>query len=206
LPSRNLHPPDPGRAAAHGEGRAPDAITPLLGYRTWLVDDERGQPTLVSPYDRSWWVPGQATVAACPEQYVHDFAIDPVWSVSDAGSRGQLWQRIRPTAATPTRHRPPEWACSCGIYAAEGLDPAVAVAERHRGRRWVVGLAAGWGRVLLHEQGWRSQYAAPAALLRCWVLSPLQRRLIGKLADRYGLPVLAVRACLEDYRDDLQPR
>ena len=206
-PSRNRHPPDPGRAAAPDRGPTPDAITPLLGYRTWLVDNQRGLPTLVSPYDRSFcWAPGQAAVAACPEQYIYDFSIDPLRSGPDAGSRRQLWQRLRLTTATPTRHRPPEWACSCGIYAAGDLDRAVEVAWRSRGGRWVFGLVAGWGRVLLHEHGWRSQYAAPAALLQCWVLSPLQRRLIRTLAGRYGVPVLTVRSCLEDYRDDIQPR
>ncbi len=192
-------------------GSAPDAITPLLGYRTWLVDAEGGVPVLVSYYERSFrWPPQRAVAAECPEEYVHTFAIDPPGAAvdpsaarPDAASGGQLWRRIRPVTTTATLHHPPEWACSCGIYAALDLDRALEVAQRSRGRRCVVGVVAGWGRVLLHEHGWRSQYAAPAALLQCWVLSPLQRRLIRKLAGRYGLPVLTVRSDLEAYRQDV---
>lgn len=140
----------------------------------------------------------------CPEQYIHSFAVEGAGSGPDAGSAGPLWRRIRSTAARPTSHRPPEWACWCGLYAALDVDRAVEVAQRNRGSRCVIGVVAGWGRVLVHEHGWRSQFATPAALLQCWALSPLQRRLVRRAADRYGVPVLTVRAELEDYRGDLQ--
>jgi hypothetical protein len=47
----------------------------------------------------------------------------------------------------------------------------------------VVGAVALWGVIVEHEEGWRAQHARPLALL--------DRVALGRVADRYGIPLLS---------------
>jgi hypothetical protein len=111
-----------------------------------------------------------------------------VWDLSDGADGPMLWPtktnadpwpRGAPLEARCTRsrlelgrfvrHRAPDPACSCGIYAADSL----AFVERGR-PAWppptVIGRVALWGTIVAHERGWRARSAYPDRLrLMCVV-------------------------------------
>jgi hypothetical protein len=65
------------------------------------------------------------------------------------------------------RHRAPAGSCDCGLYAvhpwvASGWEQALLHARPEEG--CVVGIAEAWGRLQLHDDGFRAQYARPLAL------------------------------------------
>jgi hypothetical protein len=56
-------------------------------------------------------------------------------------------------------HTPPVSGCGCGIYAVH--DPAACIE-----RGTVVGAILAWGRLEVHHEGFRAEYARPVALAR----------------------------------------
>ncbi len=68
-------------------------------------------------------------------------------------------------------------ACACGLHAYS--------APRHwHEHGFVHGAVVAWGRIVVHEDGFRAQYARPVAFLE----SPAEW--LRPIADRYGVPVL----------------
>ncbi|MDA8317049.1 MAG: hypothetical protein M0010_18045 [Actinomycetota bacterium] len=105
--------------------------------------------------------------------------------------RGTPWHTPVETATCRLRrHRAPDPGCDCGIYATLDLDLALSKV------RWpqsagVVALVRGWGRVAIHEEGWRAEHVQPAVVFgtvpddekaelayryECEILSPERRR------------------------------
>ena len=119
---------------------APDAITPILGYRLWEV---RGEALCSLWFSAIPWAPQQKLRAACYE------AQGPFPSA--------VLKRDRPL------HAAPDPRCRCGLYAAS--DPED-LPRRWSGTREVIvcGVVALWGRVLVGERGWRGEFARPLAL------------------------------------------
>jgi hypothetical protein len=120
---------------------APDYAAPLVGWRTWVVDSDRGRLRLRSVVKPALWQPRQAFEARC--------------------LRPRLLRNLR-------RHGAPDARCSCGVYAA---DLAVAAAyfdhPMTRGAasvQQVLGQVAVWGRVVECEQGMRGEWAYPQHL------------------------------------------
>jgi hypothetical protein len=58
----------------------------------------------------------------------------------------------------------PDRAHTCGIYGVKETVDAAKWAGDKEGSYAIVGLATMWGRVLLHEKGYRSEFAYPKAL------------------------------------------
>jgi hypothetical protein len=102
-------------------------------------------------------------------------------------------------------HEPPNAECCCGIYAIRSPRAAAASLRREgaRGERpvcRVMGTVALWGRVVESRQGWRAQFAYPAAL---FVPTGARRRLlaaalwpyrhspgfVARELEGYGVPV-----------------
>jgi hypothetical protein len=88
------------------------------------------------------------------------------------------------------RHRAPDPGCNCGIYATLDLDLAVSKVRSPQSAG-VVALARGWGRVAIHEEGWRAEHVQPAVVFgtvpddekvelayryECEIVSPRRRR------------------------------
>lgn len=104
--------------------------------------------------------------------------------------RGVLWRRGVFTASCPNRCGKVASAnCQCGIYAYG--DPSLARRTLRKkndallAESIVVGELAGWGRVSLHEMGWRSERALITAL---WAKGLGVERMRA-LTDYYEVPV-----------------
>lgn len=95
--------------------------------------------------------------------------------------RGAAWPPRRPAVATcwrVRRHRAPEPACTCGLYAVG--DPAALKAARSPA---VVGTVALWGTVVEHALGYRGQLAYPQRLALVCHICLFQRGIIDANPD-----------------------
>jgi hypothetical protein len=126
----------------------------LRGWRAWQVVDGRDGPVLLSWAHATEWPARRALEARC------------------------------------NRHGRPSAQHSCGVYAFSEREAALGYAVPPRGRLFVprplavaVGVVSGWGRVIRHARGWRSQYAYPYDLY----LTAGDRGLARALADRYAV-------------------
>jgi hypothetical protein len=50
---------------AHQDMQVPDAVSPAIGWRSWRVRDNYGEPVLISPSQGDVWTPGSAKLARC---------------------------------------------------------------------------------------------------------------------------------------------
>ena len=109
------------------------------------------------------------------------------WPGADVGLFSPVqhlpWPRGAFRATCQRCHPPASRGCSCGIYAFWEPDELV----RQLGSL-VFGLVAGWGRVTIHDRGWRAQWAMPR-LLFAVDTEPATCR---GLEDRYELSVVSV--------------
>jgi hypothetical protein len=105
-----------------------------------------------------------------------------VWHLQLDGRQARLAAAVQGTGwvrgGRPTRarclgagaHAPPAGDCGCGLYA---LHPYAIESSAsffhfpgyHRGALWIAGLVEAWGRVEIHSEGFRAEYARPLALL-----------------------------------------
>jgi hypothetical protein len=102
-------------------------------------------------------------------------------------------------ARTPHPRGCPATACECGFYALhslpspnDGLDRAIweidtATSGGHHGL--VLGIAAGYGRVLIGTAGWRARFARILALYAGPTITDHTRQL-GAAAATYDVPLL----------------
>jgi hypothetical protein len=162
--------------------RTPPAGPPVLmtgklhGLRTWrLVIDGHGAIRLGCFGDRSWRPNGETTWAECvPVRYL---------------------VRRRHRVASPAA------GCECGLYA---LHPWAT----RRSAMWcrtvpgdyfaVAGIIEAWGRVQVHDEGFRAQYARPTALLLIGIAGESDYgRLVASVARTHLAELIEV-ASLED--------
>jgi len=84
------------------------------------------------------------------------------------------------TPVAPAGHLVPDPDCSCGFYAVTNDSDL----PRNRG---IPAVVEGWGRVQMHRNGWRAQFARVTALVaEGW----RDGRRLRRVADRYGAPIL----------------
>jgi hypothetical protein len=140
----------------------PDGIEPLVGYREWHAwTDLEGKPVLMSLYRSAVWPRREPMRAACLK--------------NDLG----LWVK-----QSIGEHQAPCEDCQCGLYAYRSPDfEPCAQSSDHR---YVSGIVLGWGRYILGTNGWRTEYARPAAMMS----APGLERWIALAADLYELSVL----------------
>jgi hypothetical protein len=93
-----------------------------------------------------------------------------VWRWDAGGLRslnGKPWSPGQPLAAkcgagnAHDAHEPPQADCTCGVYAAKSLDHLRKIGLDRYG---VLGEVNLWGTVVVHELGWRAQFAYPKSL------------------------------------------
>lgn len=75
------------------------------------------------------------------------------------------WARCGPNQRM--RHKAPHGACDCGLYALHPWNVQECEYVKPAGpgnRLTVIGLIEAWGKVQVHPEGFRAQYARPAAL------------------------------------------
>jgi hypothetical protein len=152
-----------GTGAGEGLSLVPDAITPVVGWRAWDVDDVVYPSEVRSLHSRFEWKPGTPAHAKC-----------------DVPKRRHAPKSCRcPLEAAPAAN------CTCGIYAARSLDtlPDDYITDRNG---LVLGRVALWGRTIVHDDGWRGELAYPQAFF----LRPDQEHLRTALVP-FGVPILS---------------
>jgi hypothetical protein len=159
--------------------RAPDGITPFVGYRAWQVVEEHGEPVFypLSHRSREWigatrgWVSATCAADGSPRR---PYAVE--W-----------FER-------PLEHSAPGEDCSCGFYAMKELHPhlvqLISFAQRAEldGRvpgRFLLGRVELAGKVIEHDHGYR------AARARIVELIPLRETEadVAAIARRIGVAV-----------------
>jgi hypothetical protein len=148
---------------------APDLIEPVLGYRVWRVRDG-----LLHPWcQHGPWLPGDPRAAQC--------------------------------LSAGTTHAAPAPGCHCGFHALHSLDAklgsysvreyATTADGRHMGVLgrvegwvgWVGGAVVAWGRLEVHRNSFRAEYANPIALIR----AP-NERMCHEVARRYSCELVPI--------------
>lgn len=129
----------------------PDMISPLIGWRAWVV----GADKLLSPLasSRQDWNPDRAVEAGC-DAGMRPFNCPLPWNFN-----------VGPD------HLSPEESCSCGFYSKgsqESVFREMFPVEWYRapwylpnGGLRVLGSCKVWGKVVRYRDGYRSQYAYP---------------------------------------------
>jgi len=164
---------------------APDAIGPVVGWRTWRVRDSGEGLVLASTAFPTPWprrCPLRARCAARPHSAPTAECVCGVHAAREPG--------------LPIEYLPPHVRASEGFRtpAILGYDTVMAL-----------GRVALWGRVVDCEWGWRAELAYPAELLvpagvkhyrrACGRLAVLDSQaLADALASRYGIPVRVTRS------------
>jgi hypothetical protein len=141
---------------------APDLVEPVVAFRTWRV----AEGELVSPYLPERW-DGGVVEARCVRGDASRFR-----------HAGELLRR---------EHVSPHPACRCGIHAYLRPRSAVAGIDFRR----VLGIVVVWGRVELHAEGLRAQFAQVRALGSSPAWSGWQRGEVEAIARHLGVPLLA---------------
>jgi hypothetical protein len=143
----------------------------IHGMRTWRIvrQNHTERYWLQSLAQAVLWTPGRRMTAECEARW---------WGCQ-------------------TRHDPPDPDCACGIYAhhplvSDHLFPRRR--PRRLGRRLgggvlVTGLIEAWGRIELHGDGFRAQYARPFVLFEDVSAEYGETEAIGGAARTYGVPM-----------------
>lgn len=148
---------------------APDSITPFIGVRAWRVQETfHSEPRLFSMYKNADWPIDRPMQATC---------------IKPSGVFGKWF----PEKALNAGHEPPVENCECGIYA---LNSPLADEEI---RPWrvdaLVGIVLLWGRVLMGERGYRSEYAKLIALYLDSI-EPSRAAVVKQMSEVYMVPVV----------------
>jgi hypothetical protein len=140
---------------------APDLVAAVVAFRSWRLAGER----LMSPFIPCRW----------QERVMHATCFD----ANRVLTRGVGWLE-RP-------HRSPAEGCQCGIYAYHSPGPRSWFGEAH----WCEGVVSAWGHLVVHPDGFRTEYA------RVEALAVPERRLrfgatdVRRAAAKLGVPVVA---------------
>jgi hypothetical protein len=140
---------------------APDLIAPVVAFRSWRLAGEQ----LMSPFIPCRW----------EERVMHATCFD----ANRVLTRGVGW------LAEP--HGSPHEACQCGIYAYHTPGPRSWFGEAY----WCEGVVSAWGRLVVHNDGFRAEHARVEALAVAEGLERLGGTHVQRAAARLGVPVVA---------------
>jgi DNA-binding CsgD family transcriptional regulator len=154
--------------------RAPDGITPLVGYRWWTLSVG----------------PGSRALHSLNGQIVHEVSLD-----DPLGQRAEPWLVAR---CLKNEHDAPEESCSCGFYAVKSLStlwhflPFTTIGSLLRVRAklgaatWpVAGRVDLAGKVIEHDLGYRAERMRITEL-RAFAAT---EQTVTRFARRLGVPV-----------------
>lgn len=155
---------------------SPDLIQPVVGYRAWGADNMLHSHGLGGLE----WQPG-VNRAECRLRQVRTVEL---------GSVGITFRR----EAEDTSHDAPGGDCECGFYCMHSISGEL-LAWGQRGA--AVGAVVVWGRVAVHREGMRAEYARIVALGLPDRAALSQggaavREKYERLAARYGVPLVPV--------------
>jgi hypothetical protein len=140
---------------------APDLAGAVAGFRSWRIANGR----LQSPYVPCRW-DGPLMHAECLD-----------------ANRGL--QRGRGWLAAP--HASPHPDCQCGIYAYHRPGPRTWFGEVW----WCEGVITAWGRIEVHGEGIRAEFARVRALAVPEHGGPRLAAIVHGIGDELGVPVVA---------------
>lgn len=153
------------------------SATPLFsqaihGVRAWEVHEDRRDGPLIAGWAVSHvWPPGEPLRATCGG-----------------------WRHRRPRSRAGGPHLAPHPDCGCGIYA---FHPGRLDARRELLDKLarceaggVLGAIAAWGRVEVHAQGFRAEWARPVRFYATGKTGEVDRATIARLARAYGAEVV----------------
>lgn len=146
----------------------PQVAQAALGFRAWRPSLEGLQP-LTGQHP---WEPG-VNQAVCERR----------------NRVAYFYGGYEPTT-TPRAHASPDGDCGCGLYAWHELDQ---LRRNHDGSEVpiVYGAVAGWGRTIVHQDGWRAAKARILALAHASSM-PLAVDIMGVIASHYRVPIVPI--------------
>lgn len=149
----------------------------IAGVRAWEVrETERDGPLLGAWAVGQIWQPGGPIHATCVARAL---------------------RRPRPHQRRPTAHLAPDPECACGIYALhpQHLGTRMELLERldRCDPAGVLGATKSWGRVEVHGEGFRAEWARVTALYRTGAEGEVSAACIARLAGAYGARVVDLR-------------
>lgn len=107
--------------------------------------------------------------------------------LSSVATSSQSWPRLRPFHAVCAKqergieaHEAPDEGCMCGIYAMRTVE---ALVDTLHYRPMILGRIALWGNVVVHEDGYRAEYAYPQLL---FYGPTMDREIVSPVAANYG--------------------
>ena len=118
------------------------SFEPIIGWRVWNLSIRAGSEPVLLPVGapRGEWPARRAFEARC-----------------------LIFERNLPGVLGFASHDSPDVDCSCGIYASSSASNLVSSTSVFPVVS-VVGTVSMWGRMIVHERGWRAQFAYPARL------------------------------------------
>jgi hypothetical protein len=139
---------------------APDLAAPVVAFRSWRLAGGR----LMSPFIPCRWR-GRVMHATC-------------FDANRSLTRGVGW--------LDEPHASPHESCQCGIYAYHAPGPRSWFGEAY----WCEGVVSAWGRLVVHNDGFRAEHARVEALAVPGGLERLGAAQVRHAADELGVPVV----------------
>lgn len=103
-------------------------------------------------------------------------------------TKGPIQAFHMPVEKTPVDHPlfAPSGTCQCGVYARE--TPSGIHQSSLGVSHYALGITVGWGKVVQHTSGWRSQFARPLCVVRPKRKDPV----LELVAKSYGVPFVTL--------------
>jgi hypothetical protein len=139
---------------------APDLAGAVVAFRSWRLAGER----LMSPFIPCRWT-GRVMHAEC-------------YDANRRLQRGVGW--------LDEPHDSPHERCQCGIYAYHVPGPRSWFGEAY----WCEGVVSAWGRIVVHDDGFRAEHARVEALAVPSSLVAYGAATVHDAAARLGVPVV----------------
>ena len=139
---------------------APDLARAVVAFRSWRLAGER----LMSPFIPCRWE-GREIHATC-------------FDANRRLQRGVGW--------LDAPHASPHEACQCGIYAYHTPGPRSWFGEAY----WCEGVVSAWGRLVVHEDGFRAEHARVEAVA-VPSSAAYGAAAVRAAAERLGVPLIA---------------
>ncbi len=159
--------------------QVPDGFEPITAARAWRSEPiSEGLRRLKAFGREDNWPRHRPMKAECqPSMYGLMFSTYLTWGTADP----------KPAKPEPPKnHQAPHALCSCGIWAM--YDPLLLPVPDDRSKALVYGIVKLWGRIVCGSDGWRGEYASPAAVVQR--SRRRARRSEVDAAATYGIPLL----------------
>jgi hypothetical protein len=140
---------------------APDLAAAVVAFRSWRLAGER----LMSPFVPCRW----------EDRTMHALCFD----ANRGLTRGVGW--------LDEPHESPHEQCQCGIYAYHAPGPRSWFGEAY----WCEGVVSAWGRLVVHNDGFRAEHARVEAVAVPRTLREFGAAHVHRAAERLGVPVIA---------------